>query len=133
MIDISQTLVKAARAREGWSEAAAHDFFRAVAQSQFAHVDWDEDAGEQWARFVRGSEVVAMAWVPASLVFADAELASDRVAIPVSELSVLVPSLGAIELTADRRCLSALHRDRVHSVALDSACLSAEDPWCATV
>jgi hypothetical protein len=133
MIDISATLVKAVLARAGWSETAAHDFFSSVALALLADIDWDEDAGEQWARFIRGDVVVAMAWVSAPLLIADSEVAADLGVMDVSELTVLVPSMQAVEITADRQCLFELFGDRAHSVALDSACFSAEDLWYATV
>lgn len=133
MIDISETLAKASLARAEWPETSARNFFKTVAQALQADIDWDEDAGEQWARFIRGNAVVAMAWVPAPLLLAEAELASDLAVMTVGELLVLIPSLGAAEITADRQRLSDLFGERAHSLAFDSACFSAEDLWYATV
>jgi hypothetical protein len=133
MIDISEILEKAVLARAAWPIDAAHDFFRLVGQALMADIDWDEDAGEQWARFVRGDSVVAMAWVSAPLLLVDAERASDLAILSLSELSILVTSLEAVEITANRQRLFEVFGDRTHSVALDADCFSAEDLWYATV
>jgi hypothetical protein len=133
MIDISEILAKVVLARAAWSVDAAHEFFGSVAQALVADIDWDEDAGEQWARLVRGNAVVAMAWVSAPLLLVDAEHASDLAVLSVSELSILVTSLEAVEITANRERLFEVFGDRAHSVALESDCFSAEDLWYATV
>lgn len=133
MIDISEILAKAVLVRERWTEAAAHDFFKSVAKSLFADIDWDEDAGEQWARFVRGNAVVALAWVPAPLLLADAELAPDLGVLAASEMTVLLPSLTAVGITAGPQILLVAFGDRAQSVALDVSSFSAEDLWYATV
>jgi hypothetical protein len=124
--DIS-TLLTQAMAR-GWSEAdAAALLADARASLPGITVDWDQGAGEYWARCIRDGRVVAfvgMKW-PLVILLASAGDAPDAWRGSVEVL--LVEAMDASTLRADSEVLRQFAVRQPQSSAFNPKAFSAED------
>jgi hypothetical protein len=101
-------------------------------------LDWDEDAGEDWARVLTGGKVAVLVSLigPLAIVIGDAT-GWDRAEAgegPGGVVVLEVPGLDAVVLRCDPGVLRAAFGDRVvDNPALDADAFSAGDLWFATV
>ncbi|MEV4324294.1 hypothetical protein AB0J37_18840 [Microbispora rosea] len=133
MIDISQPLTLAHRS-QSWTIAAAVEAAATVASHVRGEVDWDEGAGEEWARVILEGESIFM--ISMAMPFAIASLSVPEDAIQNDLIQVVwVPSLGSPVLTCDPEALEAGFGDLKSrsSVSLAIGGFSAKDLWYITV
>lgn len=114
-------------------ERARRVLQRLAVQTEGATVDWDEGAGENWARVLVGTRVRAFVWMKGRLVIA-AAVPEDVVAELHRERIVVlqVPDMDSECFCADRSAITGF-AGRPISEALNEAQFSAEELVWATL
>lgn len=130
--DVSVSLAAAAEGRWGLAQSVAL-VSSIVPAIEGASSDWDEGAGESWARVLVNDQVVAFIWMAGPLVILDASRAGLETELKAAHAQVvLVSNLASDELFADKPSVEGLAQ-RPLSEAFDPACFSAEDLVWATM
>ena len=154
MIDITATMESFIAGKAGWRRQRGAELARATARQLGGELDWDEDAGEDWARVLTGGKVAVLVSLtgPLAIVIGDrtgwsgpeaSKNSGIGEAAGVDEVAgagagavvvIEVPELDATVLRCDPGVLRAAFGDRVvDNPALDADAFSAGDLWFCTV
>jgi hypothetical protein len=135
--DLTPALMEAYERRGGWGPEMLRSFLDCVmAKHRGVTADWDDDAGESWARLFAGGDVVGHVCVHAPLVFVRSPLNQAEVWSCASDVIVMaVPDFEApvfaVEVPALRRLFPTVREFPTH--ALDERRLSIGDICWATI
>jgi hypothetical protein len=133
-VDLTPALTEAIR-RGPWSVEGARDLAATLARRTGATVEWDEDAGERWARVLTGRHVLALVRTDLRLVLHRTDWAGRPPPDLTSEV-VLTPIENFDEciFEADRQVLRSAFPSLVSAPeSLDAERFSISDLWWATV
>lgn len=98
-----------------------------------AKADWDEEAGEDWARVLVGTQVVAFVWMRAPLAIVSSVPESVLSGLAERQVAVAqVPDMGSACLCVERRSCVTQFAGRPISDVFNHECFSAEDLVWAT-
>jgi len=138
VIDVTANVASFSAGQAGWRRSQGAELAREAARGLGGELDWDEDAGEDWARVLTGGKVAALISLigPLAVVIGTGarwqppEADADAGAVVV----IKVPGLDAAVLRCDPGVLRAAFGDRVvDNPALDADAFSVSDLWFATV
>ncbi|WP_431931218.1 hypothetical protein [Nonomuraea jabiensis] len=129
MTDIGDQVRSAASRAAAWGPGAALDTAALLAPG--GAVDWDEGAGESWARALDGDEVAALVSVRLPLLFAPPGRLAGA-ALPAEVVAVAVDDLDEAVLSCPEAALAAAFGPGVAG-RLDPDAFSANDLWYVTV
>jgi hypothetical protein len=131
-MNIDKYLEDAVIAAANWTTGSALETANDLKPQPSSRVDWDEGAGESWARVIDKRRVVGMVSTKLPIVFI--EKALDMRSIDVKSISVVqVCDMESIELSAQLSSLEQAFGESSRFHMLSSAGFSADDLWYATV
>jgi hypothetical protein len=134
MIDITPELQAFIAQQQDWGNDQSAEVAAAVAGELSAQLDWDRDAGEDWARVLLSDNSGVMICMSGPLVITTADVAMKITAKTGDFPVITVPSLDAIELTCDAQILRAAFGDQAwNNPALKVQHFSADELWFTTV
>jgi hypothetical protein len=138
MQDVTDTFLRA-RARGDWPLQTVVDGLSQSTAPAFAGLrcEWDVDAGDEWARLLKTSMVLAFLWVPGPLVIAtsghhDIDDEIERlIGMTVEQVNVAHMDSPVLSMRAD--AIQQVWPDREWPTgAIDCTAMSAHDLWYAT-
>lgn len=134
MIDITPVLDSFISSRPGWQPELSVQVASAIARELVTHLNWDEGAGEDWARVLLKHQAGVMIFMAGPLVVASLDVAQ-RVTMVTGDVPVVtVPALDTAVLSCKAETLRAAFGDRVwNHPALDAERFSADELWFCTV
>jgi hypothetical protein len=134
MIDIAPQLESFIRHKHGWSLERSVHVAAAIAAELKTRLNWDEDAGEDWARLLFKDQAGVMIYMAGPLVVTSSDVAA-QVAVIASDVPVIsVPTLDALVLTCDAQTLRAAFGNQVwENPALNPEHFSADELWFCTI
>jgi len=134
MIDIAVQLRSFLARRQGWDESQSVRIVTLLASRLGGRLEWDRDAGEDWARISPGESSVVLVYMNGPLLLVTEDIA-DRLRDMASGLPLVeVPAFNAVVLTCDPHVLRDAFGDRTwRNRALDPDHFSAQDLWFCTV
>ena len=137
MIDVTAKMKSFIAAKAGWRPEQGKELAQVLARQFGDGLDWDEDAGEDWARVLEGEKVTVLVCMtgPMAIVIGDA---ASRVFVDTGDADALVviyvPEFDAVVLHCDAIVLRDAFGDRVwDNPALDTDAFSASELWFCTV
>lgn len=133
LIDLAVRLREATR-HPGWSSQRLNATLAALAEAvPGSAVDYDEDAGEEWARLLLGNDIVAILWLRGAFGLVHRRF-SDLVPQLTSAGLVIevISDWDAPVFTIDREDLCSLFERGTMTDAVNPARLSASELWWAT-
>jgi hypothetical protein len=134
MLDISEDLLKAASMRSEWTRDQGRLLALTLSDSiPDAGLDWDEDAGEEWARILVEEDVAALVRIRIPLVIVVRQEAR-RIGGEIGDAAILivVDDMDALNLSAQEDSLLMAFPERELSANLDPEEFSSSDLWFAT-
>ncbi|WP_236788933.1 hypothetical protein [Amycolatopsis sp. GM8] len=132
MIDLTEDF--SLLARRSWVRRAAEAWARAEAEALTLTVDFDDDAGEDWARLMQDGGVIGFVSMVRPLVFIQA-LHGEAIhnESPDGPVVIFVPRVDDAIFRCDPESIVTMFGGRLSSTALNFDCFSAEDLWYSTV
>lgn len=131
--DLSRHFYAATRGRPQWTRDRARSLAESVTASlPNAQLDWDEDAGEDWARVVVDQWVVALVRIPIPLLLVLRAEARDLSAMDPEVVVVPLDDMDSPDLRASTECILDAFPEREPSPTLNPGAFSAMDLWYAT-
>jgi hypothetical protein len=136
MIDVTSKLESFIAGKVGWQMEQGKELALAIARQFHGSLDWDEDAGEDWARVLADDKVTALVCMTGPLVIVVGGATAESLeepddlgkAVPV----IKVPEFDAVVLRCDADILHIAFGD-LATPALDPNAFSASDLWFSTV
>ena len=120
-------------ARNGWSVSTSLAVAEALAVAVQGQVDWDRDAGEDWARVIRDRQEEALVHMRGPLALVRRSVSAPRVPGFPEDSLIQVSDLAEPSLRADPAVLVAVFGPRADEGSLAKGEFTADDLYVSTV
>lgn len=134
-IDLTGLFLQAYERKDKWSEAMLVSTLHQLSVVfPFASLDWDQDAGECWVRFLRKNEVFIYVRVDMPVVIILSTYASKIESILSRWIVIIsVPDMDAQLFFLDRSKIGQFFPDTIWSSEVDPSLFSIDELWYTTV
>jgi hypothetical protein len=133
MNDLTEALLNFESARSGWRVSTSLAVAEALAVAVQGEVDWDREAGEDWARVIRDRQEEALVHMRGPLALVRRSVSAPRVSGFPEHSLIHVPDLAEPSLRADPAVLVAVFGARADEGSLATRQFSADDLYVSTV
>jgi len=134
-IDLTVLFLQAYEQKNSWSEEALVSTLHLLGTLfPFASLDWDEDAGESWARFLRRNNVFIYVRADMPVVIVLRAYASEVESALSGQVVVInVPSMSAQNFSFDVSEIGRLFPEHIWSSDVNPNSFSIDELWYTTV
>lgn len=134
MMDITATIEAFTVAKRDWRPERSVQLAGAIAGRLGSQLEWDDGAGEDWARVLAGGRVVVLVCMLGPLLIVTGDIAADVAGIAAKLLVISVPSIDDEILECQGESLRAAFGEQGwDETDFDMTCFSAGDLWYMTV
>jgi hypothetical protein len=134
MMDITAAITAFTAGKPDWRPERGVWLGRAIAGRLDSELDWDEGAGEAWARVLDGGRVVVLICMLGPLLIVTGDTAAGLADITAGLPVITVPSIDDEILECRGESLRAAFGEQGwDAIGFDMACFSAGDLWYMTV
>ena len=132
MINLDESLQRAALGAATWSAGIAREVAANLARGPASEIDWDEGAGENWLRVIDGDQVVGL--VSAVLPFSFVQRSEGSLGWCDKEVVVVVvDDFDDLQLSCSPSVLCGVFGSSERLKLLDLDGFSVSDLWYSTV
>lgn len=134
-IDLTALLIQAYEQRSSWSEETLVSTLHLLGTLfPFASLDWDQDAGENWARFLRRNNVFIYVRVDMPVVIVLSTYASEVESLFSNKVTVItVPDMAVQNYSLDASEIDRLFPENIWSSEVNPDKFSIDELWYTTV
>jgi hypothetical protein len=134
-INLTTAFLTAYERKDNWSKADLLRTLRLIASKlPFATLDWDEEAGEMWARFLRREDAFIYVRVEMPLIFVLSTYFSEvESLLRPMVVTLAVPNMIARNYSLDPSEIGRFFPEHIWPVEVNPVTFSINELWYATV
>lgn len=134
-LNLTAIFLRAYEKKDNWSEDTLLSMLHLIASKfPFSSLDWDQDAGEMWARFLRREEAFVYVRVNMPLVFVLSAYADKVESLLLPKIVVAaVPNMNAQSYSLDPSEIGWFFPEHSWPVEINPDAFSINELWYATV
>jgi hypothetical protein len=133
-INLTTIFLRAYKKKNAWSEETLLSTLHLIASKfPFSSLDWDHEAGEMWARFLRRKDAFVYVRVNMPLVFVLSAYAGEVESLLLTKIVIAVPNMNAQTYSLDTSEIGQFFPEHSWPVEVNPAAFSINELWYATV